>query len=374
MRIGMMLRALDEKGGIGVYATNLVTELLRIDRKNHYVLFYRSAANMGRFASYDNVTESVVGGGHKAVWDQIAIPRACQRQNVDLIFHPKFTVPLMATCPTIMVVHGADWFLPEQARFYGKLDVAYIRRVMPLYFKKASVVISVSQLTTDNFIRALQLPPGKIETVYFGPATHFKPVTEKRVLEEVRVRYRLPETRFILTLTKRDGAERKNLPGLLRGYALYHDNSDHPLPLIIGGSDCEHLRSEYSVPEDGYGRDIHFTGWIDQQHLPAVYSLADIFLYPSNLEAFPIPITEAMTSGTPVITSRANGLEEIAGEAALLVDPARAKEIAEAIARLLDDEKLRRSLRERGLVRARRFTWDRCAQRTLEIIERFGPG
>jgi hypothetical protein len=178
MRIGMMLRAIDEKGGIGVYTNNLVPELLEIDRKNDYVLFYRTEQNLGRFAHYENVTERLIRAPHKALWDQVAIPWACWREKLDVVYHPKFTVPFLAPCKTIMVVHGADWFIPEQAQFYPVLDQHYVRTVMPWYFRKAAVVISVSQLTTDNFNRILQPPPDKVKTVYFGPAKHFRRVED----------------------------------------------------------------------------------------------------------------------------------------------------------------------------------------------------
>jgi glycosyltransferase involved in cell wall biosynthesis len=368
MRIGIMLRSWSETGGIGVYTRNLVPELLSIDDKNQYVLFHRDAAHLGRFASHDNVTEQVLKAPTKAFWDQLAIPYACWREGIDVVLHPKFTAPLLAPCEVVMVVHGADWFIPEQAQFYGHWDVRYIRTVMPLYFKKCAVVLSVSQLTTDNFNRVLSLPPGKIQTVYFGPARHFRRITDPATLQEVRSRYNLPE-KFMLTLTKRGGGGRKNLGRIFEAYARYHAQAKVPRKLVIGGKDCHLFRAEYGVPEDGYGQDILFPGWIDQKDLPAVYSLADLFLYPSNLEAFPIPITEAMACGTPIVTSDANGLEEIAGDAALLVDPRDAESIAEAMHRVLSDSELRATLSAKGLARSHMFTWEACAAKTLSILE-----
>jgi len=369
MRIGIMLRAYDEIGGIGVYTRNLVSELLRIDRQNHYVLFYRNPAHIGRFAHYHNVSERGIRGTNKAFWDQIAIPLACWQERVDLLFHPKFTAPLLAPCRVVMVVHGADWFIPEQARYYQPLDVLYIRLMMPLYFRKCAGVISVSRLTTDSFQRVLNPPPGKIQTVYFGPARHFRRVTSEVALDRVKARYHLPG-RFILHLTKRGGDARKNLGQVLRAYALYHARSQSPHKLVIGGKDCDRFRIEYRIPESDYGRDILFPGWVDQEDLPAIYSLADLFLYPSNLEAFPIPIAEALACGTPIVTSNANGLCELAGEAALLVDPGDAEAIAAAMERVLADIQLRAALATKGLARAGLFTWDRCAQQTLAILER----
>jgi glycosyltransferase involved in cell wall biosynthesis len=368
MRIGMMLRSWDEKGGIGVYTRNLVQELLRIDHKNQYVLFYRDAANLGRFAGYPNVTERVVKAPNKAFWDQAAIPYACWREKLDVVFHPKFTAPLLAPCKAVMVVHGADWFVPEQAQFYGRWDVRYIRTVMPLYFSKCAVVLSVSQLTTDNFYRVLRLPPGKVQTVYFGPARHFRRISDASLLREVRARYHLPQ-KFILTLTKRGGGGRKNLGQIFQAYARYWEQEERPHRLVIGGKDCHLFRAEYGVPEDSYGQDVLFPGWIDQKDLPAVYSLADLFLYPSNLEAFPIPITEAMACGTPILTSDVNGLEEIAGDAALLVDPRDAAAIAAAMRLVLCDSELRARLSLKGLERSHLFTWEACARKTLAILE-----
>lgn len=375
MRIGIMLRAYDEKGGVGVYAQNVVEELLRIDRQNEYVLFYRTRKNLGRFASLPNVTERFLPGLGTAVWDQVSIPLACWRDRIDVLFHPKFTAPILAPSKVVMTVHGADWFVPGQARFYPWFDVVYLRVFMPLYLWKCSAVISVSQLGTDDFYRAFDLPPGKMQTVYFAPARHFKRVEDPVELERVRARYQLPK-RFILTLTKRRGGDRrKNLGNLLRAYERYHARSHAPVPLLIGGENCYLFRRDYGLPDSSFGADVLFPGWLEQRDLPAVYSLADLYLYPSNLEAFPVPITEAMACGVPIVTSDANGLREIAGDAALLVDPQDPEAIANAIGRVLDDPALSRALRVKGLARSGLFSWDVCARTTLDMLTRLGrPG
>ncbi|HET9907817.1 MAG TPA: glycosyltransferase family 1 protein [Anaerolineales bacterium] len=368
MRIGIMLRSITEMGGVGVYTRNIVQELLNLDKKNEYVLFYANRSDLGMFSHLENVNEVWVKARHKALWDQIAIPRVCRREKIDVLFHPKFTVPLLAPCKAVMVVHGADWLIPEQAQFYPWWDVKYMRIMLPFYFRKASVVISVSQETTDNFNQILRLPVDKIHTIYFAPARHFKRITDPDVLQRVRARYQLPD-KFILTLTKRKGGERKNLGQVLRAYAGYHEKVLSPHKLIVGGKDCHLFRAEYEIPEDGYGKDILFPGWIDQADLPAVYSLADLYLYPSNLEAFPIPLTEAMACGTPILTSNVNGLKEIAGDAALLVEPNETERISMGMAEILSNAEMRESLSRRGLKRSSLFSWDRCAEGTLELLE-----
>jgi glycosyltransferase involved in cell wall biosynthesis len=368
MRIGIMLRSIDEQGGIGVYTRNIVAELLNIDPTNDYFLFYRNAANLGRYEDFPNAYERAVAAPNKAWWDQVAIPLACRRERVDVLFHPKFTAPLLAPCPVVMTVHGADWFMPDQAIYYRPLDVRYIRTVMPWYFRKCAAVISVSQLTTDNFNQVLRLPPGKIKTIYFAPARHFRPVRDAGTLHAVKAKYNLPDN-YILTLTKRLGGERKNLGQIFKAYEQYHQSTADPLPLVIGGKDCHLFKAEYNIPDEGYGADILFPGWIDQQDLPAVYSAAALFLYPSNLEAFPIPLTEAMACGTPIITSNVNGPAEIVGEAAVLVDPQDTQAIAGAICEVLSVAGLSVGLSQKGLARARFFTWDNCAHQTLALIQ-----
>ena len=117
------------------------------------------------------------------------------------------------------------------------------------------------------------------------------------------------------------------------------------------------------------GADLHFPGWLAQEDLPALYSRAAAFLYPSNLEAFPIPITEALACGTPIVTSDANGLREIAGDAALLVPPDDPEAIGDALARVVGDADLARELRARGLAQSQRYSWDRCVRETLAVLE-----
>jgi glycosyltransferase involved in cell wall biosynthesis len=366
MRIGVMLRALDEKGGIGVYTRYITHELLNLDRENQYVLYHRSAGNLGRFVQFDNVTERVIGAPNKAFWDQIRIPYACWQDKVDVVFHPKFTVPLLAPCKRVMVLHGAGWFMPELSKFWNKWDLRYVRMIMPLYCKRASAVLSVSQITTDTFNKVFNLPVGRIQTVYFAPGKHFKRVENQECLQEVRTKYGLPD-RFIFTLTGYDRGPRKNIEGVLKAYEIHYGKTPHKL--IIGGKGCDKFRDDYCIPDNGYGKDILFPGWIAQEDLPAIYTLADLFLYPSRVEAFPIPVTEALACGTPIVTSNANGLKEIAGDAAVFVNPDSPDEIANAIVQILCDPDLQRTLSIKGLARAEKYSWEKCARQTLNILE-----
>lgn len=368
VRIGVMLRSLDERGGVGIYTRGILRELLALDDRNEYVLYYRDPANLGRYGDRRNVRERAIRGRFNGLWDQFAIPPAARRDEVDVLFHPKFTVPVWAPCPTVMVLHGADWLLPEQARYYPRRNVAAMKILVPLWCRRAAAILSVSELTTENIIAAVDgLPPEKVTTTYFAPARHFAHVESSERLEEVRRRYDLPE-RFIFSLSRHDNAHRKNAAGLIEAFRHVAPDIEHEL--IIGGRDCDRFRTDYGIPDDGWGSRVRFLGWIEQEDLPSIYSLASLYLYPSNLEAFPIPLTEAMACGTPIVTSNVNGLDELAGDAALKVDPDDPAAIGAAVRRVLDDEQLAARLSAVGRARSARFDWESCASKTLEVLLR----
>ena len=366
MRIGIMLRAIDEKGGVGVYTRYIGQELLELDQKNEYFFYYQNPKNIGRFASYPNVTERVISGSNPAVWDQIGIPRASRKDKLDVVFHPKFTVPFFADCKTVMVLHGAGWFIPEYAKFWKPLDVKYINTVMPLYCKSATAILSVSEITTQIFNDRFNLPPGKCTTVYFGPGKQFKPVTDEKTLQTVKEKYKLPD-QFIFSISKYGGDTRKNFHGVLNAYKIHHGKTPHKL--VVGGKGCSQFREDYQIPDSGYGKDIQFPDWIDQEDLPAVYALADLFLYPSFMEAFPVPITEALACGKPIVTSNLYGLKELTEDSAYVVDAHNPEDIARGIEEVLTDRELHKSLGEKSLERSKRYSWSKCARETLAILE-----
>ena len=365
-----MLRCVDEKGGIGVYARNIVQELLKKDTENEYRLFYSDKANLGRFEGYKNAKELHLPAPNKAIWDQIVIPRIAKKENIDVIFHPKFTVPLITRARTVMVLHGADWFLPKYEGVYNELDVRYIKTFMPLYLRKASRAISVSNYCTEGFVQAFPWVKDKIKTVYFGPHKLFRPIEDQSILARARVKYRLPE-RFILTVIRYDPGTkntRKNFGGMIAAYKLCKDRYGIPQKFVVVGRDCERYAEEYNLQEMGLADDVLFPGYIEQSDLPSLYNLAELYLYPTLIEAFPVPITEALSCGCPIVTSRDTGLREIAGDAAVFADPTNPRDIAEAMSNVLQDEGLQRTLASKGLLRAKSFSWEKCGRETLEIL------
>lgn len=369
MRIGVMLRAFEEQGGVGVYTRNVTRHLLRAAPQHEFFLYFGRRQDLGAFAEFGNAVERFVPLGNKAIWDQVKMPIRFYRDRLDALFHPKFTVPLLCGRRSVMVLHGAGWFIPETRHYWSRTTRLYTRMMMPIYCRRAGAVLSVSEITRQEFCRRLGVPQSKITTVYFAPGEQFAHPVDRARIDQVLGRYGL-EPGFILTLTGGDRAERKNFATILEAFRIAH--AKRPCKLVVAGRGCEDFRERYAIPDSGYGADIMFTGWVDQQDLPALYRSAALFLYPSNMEAFPIPITEALASETPIVTSDAYGLRELAGDAALLADPSRPGDVANAMQKILEDDELREDLRARARLRSERFDWGRCSRETLEILEAVG--
>ena len=374
MRIAIMMRSADEAGGIGVYARNIVEELLKLDPDNQYFLYYKTEKHLGSYREFTNCREIFLPGKNKALWDQWKIPRAAKKEKIDLIFNPKFTVPLVTGCKTMMVVHGADWFIPPYDEVYTTIDNFYIKRVMPLYFRRADAISSVSDYSTDGFVNAFPWCKDKIKTIYFGPHKIFRPVTDQKVLETVRLKYNLPE-KFILTVIRYDPGTRntrKNFKGMAEAFSLYKKMGGKE-KFVVVGRDCDQYGKEHDLKALGIEDDIIFTGLVPQVDLPAFYSLAKLYLYTTIIEAFPIPTTEAMACGCPIVTSTGTGLEELTHGVSLAVDPLDAQAIAEAVNKVLSDEKLQQDMREKGFERSKIFSWEKCARETLAMFEQLVP-
>jgi glycosyltransferase involved in cell wall biosynthesis len=312
LKIGVMLRGIDGKGGIGIYCQNLMDHLLAIDNVNRYILYYAKEEFLGRYKSFPNVEECYLKAPGRLVWDQLSVTRHARKNEVDVLFNTKLTVPLFTRCKTAMTVHGAGWWIMPQ--MYKRLDIAYVRVSQPLYCRKADAILSVSQCTTDDYMRILHIPADKVRTVWLAAADSFKPCNSSLELEATRRQYCLPH-RFILSVVKYD--PRKNVPNLLEAFRLCRQRTD--CKLVVIGSGCEKFGEECGLRQKGIADDVTFLGWVDNKQLPALYNLAEFLFFPSVYEEFGIPTVEAMSCGLPVIISKTGALPELAGDAGCLL-------------------------------------------------------
>ena len=241
---------------------------------------------------------------------------------------------------------------------------------MPLYVRKAAAVISVSQITTDDFVATVPASQRQGANGLFRARSAFPTHDGSRSARGRQAQVR-PARQFVLTLSKVGGDTRKNFAGVFGAFPRLHGSVPHKL--VVGGKDCEHFRADYRCRRLDGDRTSSSPAGSTRPICRRVQPRG-----PVSLSVEPGSVshthTEAMACGTPIVTSRANGLEEIAGEAALLVDPGDHDAIAEAAIRALTDERLRGELSSAGLTRSTRYSWERCARRTLRSWKTSPPG
>jgi glycosyltransferase involved in cell wall biosynthesis len=387
LRIGVMLRGVGEYDGAGVYIRKLMDALLALDQENEYVLFYSGPAQLGTYAGRPNVLEVVVRAPGKLAWDQIAIPRAARLARLDVLFHHKFSIPVLAPCPTVVQQRGTEyWTFPEYYRAWGdRVNALYNRWSIPLFCRRAARVLTNSESLAEELAELLEVPRTKIATVYAAADERFTPITDPAVHARMRERYGLPAEPFFLMVVKGyariEGTgqalcPRKNVEGTLLAYARAREADPRTPTMVILGAGVkgrlgpEVLRDRFGLSADS----VLIPGLIDHGDMPAVYSMAGALLFPSYYESFGIPLVEAMACGCPVITSTAPACPEVVDDAALLVDPDDVDGLGAAMLRLVREPALAADLRRRGIERAARFSWHDSARRLLGELEQVGTG
>jgi glycosyltransferase involved in cell wall biosynthesis len=367
MRLGIMLRHFDQHdGGVKVYTRELLKAMIALNTRHEIVLLFRTR-QLGSYvegARAEAVREILLEGGPILVWDQIKVPQAVREHGIDVLFNPKYSIPLRAGCKTVWVCHGLDWYvMPEASRWIDRLSHRFL---VPQYAAKADAVVAVSETTRQHLMQYLNVPPDRARTVYSGLSDAFrKPPTEEQ-LEATRRRWQLPP-RFLLYC----GAvyPPKNFRRMIRAYARVGPAQGVPL-VIAGGSNRFLSQDELYEPERlKIGHWVRWLGWLDNAQLPALYRLADGLLLPSLYESVGMPIMEAMASQCPVLTANRYGTRELADGAAILIDPESVDDIAAGIHRLLHDRPLRNQIVAAGLERSRAFTWESTAAGVWQVLE-----
>jgi glycosyltransferase involved in cell wall biosynthesis len=379
MRIGIMLRHYDQHGGgVSVYTHNLLCELMALDTAHEFILAYQNPKWVGTYGDGNRVREVAVETpslllGDKLIrrrmdgflWDQLAMRNIARREKLDVIFNPKYSLPLGTRCRTAFVCHGLDLYvMPSWARWFDRFNYY---QLMPRYARKADAIIAVSNTARQHVIKYLGVEEKRVHTVYLGVSEAFrKPILQEK-LEEIRHAHRLPE-RFFLFCGQIYPP--KNFGRLIQAYARV--GPELGISLVIAGKHTETrlCGDEIALIDQlGVSHWVSQLGWIEHAQLPALYALAEALLMPSLYEACPSPILEAMSSGCPVVTADRHGTAELAGQAAILVDPEDVDSIADGIRRIVIDHELRRHLVEAGSRRASEFSWEKCAQETLQVLE-----
>lgn len=371
MRIGLDGKVLTLRaGGIGRYAINLTRAMLAEAAARRpdveFVIFTGPQTSPEIMAEFRGACDECFLGAKSSVIRSLAlVPAALRRLRID-VFHgmDHVGIPFVGrTAKTVVTVHDVivlilpETFMPRH-RLVVRTALARVRR-------KADRVIVPSQAVKRDVVRRLGVPVDRVVVTPEGCEPRFRPVRSAGVLRAA-AKYGLPP-RYVLAVGTLE--PRKNLTTLLRAFArLRRDGGVDPeLRLVLAGArgwlDEPIFQTVRSL---GLEEAVHFPGFIDDDDLPAVYGGAALFVFPSLYEGFGLPLLEAMACGVPVVTSNVSSLPEVAGDAALLVDPRDEAGLAAAVARGLRDGALRDRLRAAGLARARQFSWEATARRTLD--------
>jgi glycosyltransferase involved in cell wall biosynthesis len=372
IRIGIDGKVISSRaGGIGTSAFNLVRACLRTAADHYpqmeFVIFTGPHTCLEGIHGANCTIDTRFRGIESSLLRLLLfIPRGLRAQHIDL-FHglDHIGVPLLAKVGRyVATVHDMIPLLWPQwvTRKHRLVVTAAYDRLR----QQVDIVITPSEATKADVVRHLQINPQRIVVIPWGCDERFQPSGDPEHFAAVRQRYRLPAQYLLFVGTLEP---RKNLTTLLHAYAMVRaERRGKDLKLVVAGRTGWLYADIFdTVKTLALDEEVIFTGFVDDEDLPDLYRGAQLFVFPSLYEGFGLPILEAMASGIPVIASNVASMPEVAGDAAILVDPHDSKAIAEGIARILVEDRLRQAMIEKGLARARRFTWDAAALSTLEL-------
>jgi glycosyltransferase involved in cell wall biosynthesis len=292
----------------------------------------------------------------RSVWMQFLLPGILKRLRPDVVHYTNYLAPVRAQVPYVVSVHDMSVSLMPQ--FHTLKKRLLTSRLVPVVARRASLVLTPSENTRRDVIRLLRLDPGRVRVIPYAPAPTFRPVTEGR--ERLRaLGLGGPYFLYVGTLEPR-----KNLARALRAFARIASGLPDHRFVIVGQRGWKYDDVLQEASRDELRGRVDLLGYVAEEDLPALYSHATAFVYPSLYEGFGLPVVEAMACGTPVLTSRSSSLTEIAEGAAVLADPLDEAALADGLRALATDEALRADLRVRGLRQAAAFSWERTGRET----------
>ena len=347
--------------GIGTYVRNLVRHLARLDDQTSYLLFCHQGDEAVLRDLAENFVPVVDSSPGYGIREHVTIPLKLRRLGAELLHTPHYVRPLLCTIPSVVTIHDCIHLLFPQY-LPNRMAWRYARYMMGSAIRHSAVVFTVSNASRADILRFYPwADPTKVHVVPNAIDTELLQDPGKEEMERVRERYQL-HGRFVLFAG--NVKPHKNLERLIRAFAQVREQGGHDdLQLLLIGDDVSRYGSlRRAVKATRLRQDVRFFGFVPPSTLAALYRMADVFAFPSLYEGFGLPPLEAMSCGTPVVTSGMAALHEVVDDAAVLVDPYSVDDIAGAISRVLESEELRADLIRKGLARARMFSWERSVR------------
>lgn len=368
MRIGIDVRKLYDYG-IGTYIRNLLRQIARLDRDTEFVLLCRPQDAHTLLDLGENFRPVPEAAGNYSITEQIRIPWALRREGVSLFHAPHYVLPPLVRCRAVVTIHDCIHLMfPEYLP--NRFALAYARGSIRSAARHADRVLTVSESSKRDILRFVDTEPDKIQVIYNAHDERFSREPREEDVVRVRERYQLQDE-FVLYAG--NVKPHKNVERLIDAFHMVHARGfDHLKLVIIGDELSKSTAVRRAVHRHNLHKFVRFLGYLPEDTLAIMYRLAGLFVFPSLYEGFGLPPLEAMASGTPVVTSNVSSLPEVVGDAAVLVNPLEPSDIADGIVRVLTDEDLRRSLRQKGLRQASRFSWEASARRVHDIYLQVG--
>jgi glycosyltransferase involved in cell wall biosynthesis len=370
IRIGLdYTAALHQSAGIGRYTRELVQALAAASTEFDYRLFVADADKVARPAlpgpNFSWRPTRLTERWLARLWYRLRLPLRIETWTgpLDLFHAPDFFLPpVRPGTRTLLTVHDLSFVREPETVMPGM--TRHLNTWVPHSARRADHVVAVSEATRRDLIELYQISATKITVLYHGISANFRRVEDAEKLAAVRHRYGLGQRPFILSVGTIQ--PRKNYRRLVQAFA----RLDESLALVIVGSKGWHYEDVFNeVARQGLTDRVHFLGFVADADLPALYSAASLFVYPSLYEGFGLPALEAMACGAPVVVSNQSALPEVVGEAGLLIDPRDVAAMAAAMARVVAEPELHRCLAQAGQLRAAGFTWSDMAARLLALYQ-----
>ena len=368
MRIGIEAQRVfrRNKHGMDYVVLQEIKELQQIDHKNEYFVFVAPGVDRCLKDS-ENVHIIVIGESFYPVWEQITLPRAVKKYNLDILHCTSNTAPIFCNIPLVLTLHDIIFLEPRDKNnksVYQNMGWLYRRKVVPKILERCLRIITVSNFEKQNIINKLNIPEKRMAMIYNGYNEWFKPFRD--VADIYKSYIEKPGYFFFLGNTD----PKKNTERTLIAYSKYLEKSTVRRKLLMADLDKAYLDSIIERNHiENIREHIVMPGYIVNSDLPYIYNSAFAFLYTSLRESFGIPLLEAMACGTPVITSNTSSMPEIAGNDAILINPESPEEITEKMLRLEYDEAYYKTQKEIGLKRAELFSWRKTAEQLLKLYE-----
>ena len=369
MRIVFIADALDiQYAGVHVYTREIIRAVTSLDKKNEYILIRPESKNQ-----FEGIEEVIVPLSdkipmHRGMRQYGAIPSAARKLNPDIVIEPGHFGPffLPKKVKRVTVIHDiTPVIMPDYHIFMSRL---FHKLFLPGILKRANHIITNSEYTKSDVVTHYPFTKDKTTAILLGKNEAFQPDHQMAFLDKYNIKK--PYLLYVGTLEPR-----KNLSRLISAFERLIENGVCNHQLVLAGKKGWKIDDLYTQIENSPAKNnIVLPGFVDKEDLAALYTNADVFVYPSYYEGFGLPILEAMSCGVPVVTSNTSSLPEVGGDAALYFDPMSIDDIYNRLAELLTDENLLLEMRRKGLERAKIFSWEKAGLETIALLERIGAG